>query len=85
MELHSKDPVSLLWYWRKKYAPEIGLPLPEMTEKERQELALVTKRLQELEKELAKARMKNIALETLIDVAEEKLKINIRKKSGPKQ
>jgi hypothetical protein len=28
--------------------------------------------------------MKNIALETMIDIAEEQLKITIRKKSGPK-
>jgi hypothetical protein len=29
--------------------------------------------------------MKNISLETMIDIAEEQLKISIRKKSGPKQ
>ena len=39
----------------------------------------------ELQKQLEDAQMKNIALETMIDIAEEQLKITIRKKSGPKQ
>src|SRR5690349_17748314 len=39
----------------------------------------------ELRKELEEAKLKIIALNTLIDVAEEELKINIRKKSGAKR
>lgn len=39
---------------------------------------------EELEKALQEAQMKIVALNTLIDVAEEQLKINIRKKSGAK-
>ncbi len=85
MELHSKNPESLVWAWRKKYRSETELTLPLMTEKERQELAAVNKRLEELEKALEVAKMKNIALETMIDIAEDKFKISIRKKSGPKQ
>ncbi|MGK6353578.1 helix-turn-helix domain-containing protein, partial [Parapedobacter sp. DT-150] len=38
-----------------------------------------------LERELAEARLKIRALETMIDIAEEQLKIDIRKKSGAKQ
>lgn len=38
-----------------------------------------------LQKALAEAELKNKALETLIDVAEETLKINIRKKPGARQ
>jgi len=38
-----------------------------------------------LEEQLAAANLKVLALETLIDVAEEDLKIKIRKKSGAKQ
>lgn len=38
-----------------------------------------------LQKQLAEAQLKIVALNTLIDVAEEQLKINIRKKSGAKQ
>jgi transposase len=37
------------------------------------------------EKELADARLKIAALETMIDIAEEQFKISIRKKSGAKQ
>ena len=40
---------------------------------------------EQMQKQLEDTQMKNIALETMIDVAEEQLKINIRKKSGPKQ
>lgn len=85
IELHSKDPEALLRLWRKKYAPEIPVTLPVMTEKERQKLDAAHRRMKELERQLEDAQMKNIALETMIDLAEEKLKISIRKKSGPKQ
>lgn len=81
----SKDPYSLLLFWRKKYASDIALTLPVMTEKEKAKLDAAHQRLKELEKQLEDAQMKNIALETMIDIAEEQLKISIRKKSGPKQ
>jgi hypothetical protein len=82
---HSKNPYALVHYWRKKYAPEIALTLPIMTEKEKQKLEAVQERVKELERQLEAAQMKNIALETMIDVAEEQLRIAIRKKSGPRQ
>ncbi len=56
-----------------------------MSEQEKQELEALHKRVKELENHLEHAKMKNVALETLIDVAEEKLRVSIRKKSGPKQ
>jgi hypothetical protein len=56
-----------------------------MTEKEKQKLQAAQKRMKELEKQLEQSQMKNIALEAMIDIAEQELKINIRKKSGPKQ
>jgi transposase-like protein len=40
---------------------------------------------QELQRALHQANLKVLALETMIDVAEEQLKINIRKKPGAKQ
>jgi hypothetical protein len=55
-----------------------------MTAEEKQLLAALQKRNKELEKALEDAKMKHIALDILIDVAEEKLKINIRKKPGAK-
>ena len=76
---------TLIYQWRQKYAPEMVLSLPVMTEKERQKTEALQKRLKEAEKQLEHLQMKNIALETLIDVAENMLKINIRKKPGAKQ
>jgi len=81
----SKAPDALLRDWIKRYAPQIDVSLPVMTEKERQKQELLLKRVKQLEKQLEDAQMKNIALETLIDVAEEQLKITIRKKAGAKQ
>jgi len=43
------------------------------------------KRIKELEKALDYAKLKNIAVETMIDIAEKQFKISIRKKAGPKQ
>lgn len=40
---------------------------------------------QALRKALEESNLKILALETMIDIAEEQLKINIRKKSGTKQ
>jgi tRNA 2-selenouridine synthase SelU len=79
----SKDPRSMIHYWQKKYSPGIAVTLPVMTEKERQKLEAAQKRMKALEKQLEDAQMKNIALETMIDIAEEELRISIRKKSGP--
>lgn len=82
---YSKNPRGLLGFWRKQYSSDIAFSLPVMTEKEKTKLAAAQKRMKELEKQLEQAQMKNIALETMIDIAEEQLKISIRKKSGPKQ
>ncbi len=75
----------LLRRWRKLYPSDIPLPLTPMSEQERQELDALHERIKELEQHLEDARMKNVALETLIDVAEEKLRVPIRKKPGPRQ
>lgn len=80
-----KNAHSLIHSWRKKYASDIALTLPVMTEKEKQKLDTLQKQLKQMQKQLEDAQMKNIALETMIDVAEEQLKIDIRKKCGPKQ
>lgn len=85
MAPYSKNPRALIYYWQKQFAPEIDFTLPVMTEKEKAKLEEARKRVRQLEKQLENAQMKNIALETMIDLAEEKLKITIRKKSGPKQ
>ena len=76
---------SLIRSWRIKYAPEMVLSLADMTEAEKQKLASLQKQMKAMEKQLEDARMRNIALNMLIDVAEEKLNISIRKKPGAKQ
>lgn len=85
IELVSKDPGALIHFWRKKFSPETVFTLPVMTEKEKQKLEAAHRRMKELEKQLEDAQMKNIALETMIDIAEDQLKITIRKKSGLKR
>jgi len=82
---HPKNGYDLIRYWQKKYTPYLVLSLPNMTEAEKQQLAILQQQLQAAEKQLEDAKMKNIALNMLIDVAEEKLKISIRKKPGAKQ
>lgn len=82
---HPKNGFDLIRRWRLKYAPEMVLALEDMTAEEKQKLAVLQERNRQLEKQLEDARMKNIALDMLIDVAEDKLKISIRKKPGAKQ
>jgi hypothetical protein len=82
---HPNNGYTLIHKWRLKYAGEMVLSLPEMTFQEKQDLALLQAKTKELEKQLEQAKMYNIALNTLIDVAEEKLKISIRKKPGAKR
>ena len=85
IDFHSKDPRALIYFWQKQYASDIDFTLPVMTEKEKQKVEALRLQLKKAEKQLEHAQMKNIALETMIDIAEEQLKIVIRKKSGPKQ
>ena len=80
-----KSGYQLLLDWRKKYAPEMVLSLASMTPEEKQKTIALEKQVKALEKALEDAKMRTIALNMLIDVAEEKLKINIRKKPGAKQ
>lgn len=72
----------LRWY-QKNY--DIVVKPSVMTEQETQELDNIKRQAKELEVALAAAEFKIAGLETLIDVAEEQLKIDIRKKPGTKQ
>lgn len=71
--------------WQVKYSDEIHLSLQAMSAKERTDHKAQEKRIKELEKQLELAQMKNVALNTMIDIAENDYKLKIRKKSGPKQ
>ena len=76
---------TLYKHWQKKYSEEIIVSLPLMKAKDRVENQKLEQRIKELEKELELAQMKNVALNTMIDIAEQEYKLEIRKKSGPKQ
>ncbi len=71
--------------WQERYSDELHLSLSFMSSKERADNKKLEQRIKELEKQLEYAKMKDVALNTLIDVAETELKISIRKKSGSKQ
>ena len=71
--------------WQERYSDELHLSLSFMSSQERADNKKLEQRIKDLEKQLEQAKMKNIALNTLIDVAETELKIPIRKKSGSKQ
>ena len=74
---YTKNGRQLIDSWREKYAPAMVLSLPDMTQSEKQKLTLLQQQLKAAEKQLEDAKMKNIALNMLIDIAEEKLKISI--------
>ncbi len=76
---------ALIYTWIRRYGDTHPLPLPPMTEAEQAELDALRKRNKELEDQLAHARLRGTALDTMIDVAEDQFKIEIRKKAGTKQ
>ena len=71
--------------WQERYSDDIHLPLSLMNSKDRTDNTKLELRIKELEKQLELAQMKNIAINTMIDIAEKDYKLEIRKKSGPKQ
>ena len=71
--------------WQELYSDELHLSLKTMSSKDRADNSKLEKRIDELEKQLELAQMKNVALNTMIDIAEKDYKLAIRKKSGPKQ
>lgn len=83
--LNPVEYVRIIKRWQERYSEELHLSLSLMTSKERSDNKVLEKRIQELEKKLELAKMKNVALNTMIDIAEQDYKLEIRKKSGPKQ
>ena len=71
--------------WQERYSDDIHLSLLAMSGKERTDVKALEKRIKELEKQLELAKMKNVGLNTMIDIAEQDYKLEIRRKSGPKQ
>ncbi len=71
--------------WQERYSDELHLSLQAMSSKDRAVNAKLEHRIKELEKQLELAQMKNVAINTMIDIAEKDYKLVIRKKFGPKQ
>lgn len=74
--------------WVKRFSSDLSEETPTtliLTEKESQDQQLLKKQNEELAQKLAYAQMKITGLEMMIDIAEEQLNIDIRKKSGTKQ
>lgn len=71
--------------WQNRYSDELHLSLQSMSAKDRADSSKQGQRIKDLEKQLELAKMKNVALNTMIDIAENDYKLEIRKKSGPKQ
>jgi len=74
--------------WVNAYRRKIQeglITLPPMTEKQKKDLYALQQRNKELERAVKEANLMILALNSLIDVAEQDLKIPIRKKRGTKQ
>jgi len=74
--------------WISSYKRKIQqglITLPPMSEKQQNDLAALKQRNKELEKAIKEANLKILALNTMIDYAEKRLNIPIRKKPGTKQ
>lgn len=78
---------ALVSAWYKEYSSDIEVLNPEeaMKKKDDKNRSEAEKKIKELEKALAEARLKITGLEMMIDIAEEELKVDIRKKSDTKQ
>lgn len=93
LEKYSITGASNITNWMRKFGFETPFgpfvkrhttTMSKLDKKTPQELALEA-RIQELEKALKFEKLRSLALDTMIEVAEEQLKISIRKKPGTKQ
>ena len=71
--------------WQERYSDPMHVSLSFMSSRKRTDNQQLEKRIKELESQLELAQMKNVALNTMIDIAEQNYKLEIRKKSGRKQ
>jgi transposase len=79
---------SLTEKWITKFSLELrgeDLTLPPMTPEEQRSLEALQKQNEQLLRKLELAHLKITGLELMIDVAEQELQVDIRKKSGTKQ
>jgi hypothetical protein len=78
---------SVLEKWILTFAPAKSRSKSEMstTGSEQEEVALLRKQPEEVQKELKRERMRADFYQTMVEVAEEELNLPIRKKAGTKQ
>ena len=80
---------STILKWCRKYGRYTSQRSPRNTgmrmDKKENELLLLQNEIKALKQELEDARLKNVVLDTLVDVAERELAIPIRKKYGAKR
>src|SRR5512133_2545095 len=69
-----KDYVRITKNWQERYSEELRISLQSMTPKDRVDNSKLEKRVKELEKQLEMAKMKIVALDTMIDIAEQDYK-----------
>ena len=74
----------LIHSWVMKYEGKKRKPSPKQKAEDADEMALPTD-IKKLQVELRKAQLHNKLLNAIIDIAEDQLKIDIRKKSGTKR
>ncbi|TAJ12686.1 hypothetical protein DMA11_11840 [Marinilabiliaceae bacterium JC017] len=82
--LNSCEYKRIIKRWQERYSDELHLSLQAMSSKERADIKALEQRIKELESQLELAQMQNVAINTMIDIAEQDYKLEIRKKSGPK-
>lgn len=83
-------PANQVTRWKQRFSSELSVVNPQsptlpMTAEEQKELDVLKKQNEELLKKLELATMKITSLETMIDVAEQEYRFDIRKKPGTKQ
>jgi transposase-like protein len=73
--------------WAKQFSCELAEVITEqdMNSQEKKDMGELHKQLQALKKQLEYEKLKNFALETMVDLAKEELGIDLRKNSGAKQ
>ena len=73
--------------WSKEFSCELvkDTTAEIMTEKEQRELEVLKNQNQQLKEKLEYEQMRTFALETMIDLAKEKLGVDVRKNFGAKQ
>jgi transposase-like protein len=73
------------WYFKIRLLPHFKPnPFPTM-KKAKQSVEELKRQLLEAQAQIDKLQLKNTALETIINIAEKQLNVDIRKKSGSKQ